>query len=421
MVMKCMMPLLSAILILSLSCPVFAVEQQNEQQDAASYLREQGIMIGDQNGQMNLDSCLTRAQLAAVLTRLNEASENILEEQAFYTEQCRFSDVPDWARPYVGYCYANGLMVGYDASTFGAENGVTPQAACTVVLRYLGLPEDSWDYSTACEAAISLDLTTVEATAKAEISRGDLAIMLYRALDRTGKDVQETGNTASGIISSYKGTALSVGERSGLILSDSNQTSSVVSSDSGILSVEQVSGHWVAVAVSPGTAVITATTSDGRSGTLTFTVTPTETEAADTGGGADTSANTEIRNTMVDLINQVRREHGVPELVVNQALMDAAQDCASQHFTKHDNRYECQTAIRYGYSHGFGSNLTWFSGASRVDVARVAVNNWVNSPGHLQTMITSRYEDLGVGVSIQDGIAYCYMFAGDPDSYNAYG
>lgn len=200
MVMKCMMPLLSAILILSLSCPVFAVEQQNEQQDAASYLREQGIMIGDQNGQMNLDSGLTRAHLAAVLTRLNEAPENILEEQAFYTEQCRFSDVPDWARPYVGYCYANGLMVGYDASTFGAENGVTPQAACTVVLRYLGLPEDSWDYSTACEAAISLDLTTVEATAKAEISRGDLAIMLYRALGRTGKDVQETGNTASGIM-----------------------------------------------------------------------------------------------------------------------------------------------------------------------------------------------------------------------------
>lgn len=414
------MPLLCAILILSLSCPVLAVEMQNEQQNAASYLQEQGILIGDQSGKMNLDAGLTRAQLAAVLTRLNETPEHIMEEQAFYADQCKFSDVPDWARSYVGYCYVNRLMVGYNAGAFGAGNGVTPQAACTVVLRYLGLPEDTWDYSTACKTAISLDLTTIEATAKAEITRGDLAVMLYRALNRAEKDFQETGTPARLSISSYKGTSLSAGERSGLILSDSNQICTVVSSDTGILTVEQISGHWVAVAMSAGTATITATTSDGRSGTLTLTVTPKEAGAENAGGGAETSANTEIRNTMVTLINQVRRENGVPELVVNQALMDAAQECASRHLTKHDNRYECETAIRHGYSHGFGSNLTWFSGASRVDVAEVAVNNWVNSPGHLQTMITARYEDLGVGVSIQNGIAYCYMFAGDPDSYNAY-
>ena len=66
------------------------------------------------------------------------------------------SDVPEWARLYVGYCYANGLMVGYDTGAFGADDGVTPAAACTVVLRYMDLPDTEWDYSTACQTAIGL-------------------------------------------------------------------------------------------------------------------------------------------------------------------------------------------------------------------------------------------------------------------------
>lgn len=38
-------------------------------------------------------------------------------------------------------------MVGYDTGAFGADDGVTPAAACTVVLRYMDLPDTEWDYS----------------------------------------------------------------------------------------------------------------------------------------------------------------------------------------------------------------------------------------------------------------------------------
>lgn len=176
---------LSVVLILSLSIPVLAAEPVSEVETAADYLFQHGIMLGDQNGTMQLESGLTRAQLATVLARLNGNPEHIRAEQAFYIGQCKFPDVPEWARLYVGYCYANGLMVGYDTGAFGADDGVTPAAACTVVLRYMGLSGVEWDYSTACQTALDLGLTTAEVTAKVEITRGDLAVMLYRALGNT--------------------------------------------------------------------------------------------------------------------------------------------------------------------------------------------------------------------------------------------
>lgn len=192
---------LCVVLTLSLSIPAVSAEPVSEVETAADYLFQHGIMLGDGNGEMQLESGLTRAQLATVLTRLNGNPEHVQADQAFYTGQCKFTDVPEWARLYVGYCYANGLMVGYDTGEFGADDGVTPAAACTVVLRYMDLPDIQWDYATACQTALDQGLTTAEAVAKAEITRGDLAVMLYRALGNTGFEdtpaTEEPGGTAS--------------------------------------------------------------------------------------------------------------------------------------------------------------------------------------------------------------------------------
>ena len=49
------------------------------------------------------------------------------------------------------------------------------------------------------------------------------------------------------------------------------------------------------------------------------------------------------------------------------------------------------------------------------------MNNWKNSPFHFQTMIDPASDTVGVGVTIRDGKACCYMFAGVPNSYSAYG
>ena len=125
-----------------------------------------------------------------------------------------------------------------------------------------------------------------------------------------------------------------------------------------------------------------------------------------------------IRQEMIRLINQVRRENGVGELTVNTALMDAAQDCAQQGFEEHDVQYENESGLRYGYPHGFGSNLTVFTYNCNTDIARTAVSHWRYSPGHFQTMIAERYDSIGVGVMLRDDMAYWYMFAGNPNGIN---
>lgn len=148
---KRLLPLFLCLCLLFVLPVKVSAADNSEQETSAAYLREQGIMVGDGNGEMNLDSGLTRAQLATVLTRLHGNPEHVQVDQAFYTGQCKFPDVPEWARLYVGYCYANGLMVGYDTGAFGADDGVTPAAACTVVLRYMDLPDTEWDYCATCD------------------------------------------------------------------------------------------------------------------------------------------------------------------------------------------------------------------------------------------------------------------------------
>lgn len=413
--------LMAGTLAFSLVSPASAVTSE-EAVLAANYLREQGIMIGDSNGKMNLESGLTRAQLAVVLTRLNGASELVQAEKLYYTSQCQFPDVPEWAKLYVGYCYTNGLMVGYDTGEFGANDGVTPSAACTVVLRYADLPDTEWNYSTACQTALSAGLTTAAATSKAEVTRGDLAVMLYRSLGNPASSSVETeaGNEVS--VGSYKGNTLSAGERSLLMIgTDAGAEFKVSSSAPSILALEQVSGNWVAVAKAPGTATVTITTADGRQGTLMITVTSSEaTSEHPSVSPENLQANMEIREEIISLVNEVRRENGVSELAPNQALMNAAQECASRRYTWHHNKEECLSVIYYGYPNGFGGNLTVFTGASEKDAARIAVDNWVASSGHFQTMIDPDGDCVGVGVERYEGITYCYLFIGVPGTHNPY-
>ena len=198
---KRFLPILLALSILAVLPGHANAAGHSEEEIAAAFLREQEIMVGDQNGEMNLSSGLTRAQLAAVLTRLSGNPEHVLAEEEFYISQCKFPDVPDWARLYVGYCYFNGLMVGYDTGAFGADDGVTPAAACTVILRYMDLPDVEWAYSTACQTALDQGLTTGEAIGKGEITRGDLAVMLYRALGDAGFEDSTFTESPGGAIS----------------------------------------------------------------------------------------------------------------------------------------------------------------------------------------------------------------------------
>ena len=222
-------------------------------------------------------------------------------------------------------------------------------------------------------------------------------------------------------VSSYKGSTLEVGERSGLIIGPSGIDYTVTSSDPDTVAVEQVLTFWVAVAKGAGTAEITASNSAGECGSMTLTVgsaAPAAPISPADGDSAGLTDNQEIRQEMIRLINQTRKDNGVSELPVSEALMNAAQACSDRRYTWHHAAEEGQAAADAGYPYGFGDNLTVFTGTD--DAARRAVDNWINSPGHFETMIDSRCDCIGVGVTQYDGITYCYMFVGIPNSVNFY-
>lgn len=184
--------ILTALLLL-LPCSARAADLNAEWQTAAEYLRDVGVMVGDANGDMMLDQGLTRAQLAALLTRITANPEHISADSAFYQRQCKFTDVPDWAKVYVGYCVANYLVAGYGNGLYGSNDPVTPAAACTVMLRCLGDIGTEWSYATAVQTAAALGLAPSEALTETEITRGNMAILISHTMARMGYDADLPG------------------------------------------------------------------------------------------------------------------------------------------------------------------------------------------------------------------------------------
>lgn len=217
-------------------------------------------------------------------------------------------------------------------------------------------------------------------------------------------------------VGSYKGNTLEAGERSCLIIGPAGPEYTAESSNPEAITLERVLTYWVAVAKAEGTAEITVANKAGTTGSLTLTV-----EAAETPSNPSEalSANMDIRLEMVRLINEVRRENGLAELPMDESLMDAAQDVSGQGVTEH-RPYDHMALLRYGWPHGGLYNLTVFTAYGCPDIARQAIDYWIESPGHYETMLLAEASHVGTGVTFQNGRAYCYMVVGDPTSHNPY-
>jgi len=217
-------------------------------------------------------------------------------------------------------------------------------------------------------------------------------------------------------VSSYKGNTLEVGEISGLIIGPSGTEYTANSSTPDVVRVGNVLGRWTATAQAPGTATITVTAPDGGTGSATITVVSADAAVPDKADDSD--AYLEVRQELIRLINQTRVANGVSELPVSDALMTAAQTCSDRRYTWHHAPEEGKAAADAGYPYGFGDNLTVFTGTE--DSAQHALDNWINSPGHRDTMLDPNCDCIGVGVTQHDGVTYCYMFVGIPNSVNFY-
>lgn len=217
-------------------------------------------------------------------------------------------------------------------------------------------------------------------------------------------------------VGSYKGNTLEAGERSCLIIGPAGPEYTAESSNPEAITLERVLTYWVAVAKAEGTAEITVANKAGTTGSLTLTV-----EAAETPSNPSEalSTNMDIRLEMVRLINEVRRENGLAELPMDESLMNAAQDVSGQGVTEH-RPYDHMALIRCGWPHGGLYNLTVFTAYGCPDIAKQAIDYWIESPGHYETMLLEEASHVGTGVTFQNGRVYCYMVVGDPTSHNPY-
>lgn len=193
--------------VLSLILAIPAAAYTSEQAFAAAELSAQGIMIGDSQGDMRLDAPLDRSELAALLTRLHGGTDL---DPSVYTWACYYTDVPEWARPYVGYCTAMLLVSGYGNARYGSGDLVTQQMACTVILR-LSEDESGWSYETACDHAYRKGLLKGPVSPEEPITRGEMAVLICRALGQ----MQEAESPAlpsvvpDGVVTSPEGVILS--------------------------------------------------------------------------------------------------------------------------------------------------------------------------------------------------------------------
>lgn len=173
--------------------PVTAFAASKEAQSSADVLNALGLFSGtgiDENRKpiYDLDRASTRQEAVAMLVRLLGKGE----EATSGDWQTPFTDVANWARPYVGYAYTNGLVSGTSATTFGGNDTVTAAQYITFVLRALGYESGvDFKWNSAWELSDELGITDGRYAEQEFFLRGDIAMISYYALSAENRDTKK--------------------------------------------------------------------------------------------------------------------------------------------------------------------------------------------------------------------------------------
>lgn len=182
---------LSFILALTLAVSLVpsAFAASDEAVQAANALHTLGLFNGtgtDANGNpiYDLDRAPTREEAITMLIRLMGKES----DAKGYNWEMPFTDVSNWAKPYIGYAYAYSLTSGTSETTFGGKQKVSAMQYLTFVLRALGY-EDGTDFQwdKAWKLSDEIGLTSGQYTSNTPITRGDIAIISLKALSISNK------------------------------------------------------------------------------------------------------------------------------------------------------------------------------------------------------------------------------------------
>lgn len=183
-----------------------AFAASDEAVEAANALYELELFRGtgtnaDGTPNFDLDRVPTRFEAVTMLVRLLGKEEEAVS-RAWETP---FTDVTDWAAPYVGYAYDNGLTTGTSSTTFGGYDAVNATQYITLVLRSLGYKSGTdflWDK--AWELSDKIGMTDGRYNEQTvAFTRGDVAIISYNSL-AVKENSGEAANVPVGFTDGYE-------------------------------------------------------------------------------------------------------------------------------------------------------------------------------------------------------------------------
>ena len=164
-------------------------------EEAIAVMQLLKVMTGDDKGNFNPAKAVTRNEMAVIMCKLLDLNTKD------YAGSSPFTDVPAWAEPYVAACYANKIVSGTSATTYGGDQTVTTAQAALMVLKALGYFQyaadfgDDWMVSTVKQAS-KIDLFDgLTSNANAALTRNDVAQMALNALEADVVDTDGNGGT----------------------------------------------------------------------------------------------------------------------------------------------------------------------------------------------------------------------------------
>ena len=189
-----MKKIISAALVLALSLSAFtpALAASSQAEHTAGILYKNNIFSGkglDEKGKpvFDLDSKASRQEATTLLVTLIGKAE----EAKTTPVNIPFTDVADWAKPYVSYAYNNGIVAGMSNDVFGADEEIKKDQFMTMVLCALGY-EANTDFLWHQSQYLAKDILLIDEIKNEEYTREDIVLLSHRALYTKMKDSDKT-------------------------------------------------------------------------------------------------------------------------------------------------------------------------------------------------------------------------------------
>lgn len=169
------------------------VDADHENFEAISFVKEQGIVDGYEDGSYKPDNEINRAEFTKIIMGATHTEEEINSCEP----EKKFPDVDyeEWFGPYICVAYNDGVISGYPNGTFKPNNTINFVEAAKIIVNAFAFDYEESSVWYEPFVKILQDKFAIPVTIESleqNISRGEMAEMIYRLLaEIVDKDAAE--------------------------------------------------------------------------------------------------------------------------------------------------------------------------------------------------------------------------------------